>query len=467
MNKMKADVVVIGGGPGGYPCAFRAADLGLKVVLVDRRPELGGVCLHEGCIPSKAWLNVVKLMQEVKAFGAMGLIDPCNIAMNVTKMRSWVSSQVIGSLSKGLEALSNKRKINRLLGTAYITNKNTVSVTLESGEVQVIEAKNIVIATGSRPVMLKSMPKDTRILDSTSALNLDNPSGRMLIVGAGIIGCELSGVFSAMGLDVTVCDIHHQIMPGTDEELAKVVQSSLIKQGVKFLFNSAYDSVDLHSDHMSVRIKSESSDINLDVDWILVAVGRVPNVEELGLEDLGMALDKKKSGAVIVNDRFQTSMDSIYAIGDVSGGHLAHEATFQGRLCAEIISGKKRHYDIRSMPAVAYTYPELSWVGASEDELKSTGVKYQAKSISWKANGRAIASLHTDGWTKLMADESGRLIGAAVVGVGAGDLISELSLAIEMGANIDDMSLTVRPHPTTSETISLASEVLEGTATDQ
>lgn len=466
MNEISVDVVVIGGGPGGYPCAFRAADLGLSVVLVDKRSELGGVCLHEGCIPSKAWLNVVKLIQEIKEYQSLGLIKPCDVAMDVPKMYSWMREKVTAKLASGLRYLAGKRKVHVLEGSGFLQDKKTVRVTGVDGSVTLVQAKTIVIATGSRPVRFADMPVDPRILDSTSALELNNPSGKMLVVGSGIIGCELSGVFAAMGLDVSVCDMHHTIMPGVDEELSLIVQRSLEKQGVRFSFSSAYDSIEIGREKIKVHLKCMGGRKTLEVDWVLVAVGRVPNTENLGLEALGIALNPQ-GGFVAINDRFQTSVSNIYAIGDVAGGHLAHEATAQGRLCAEVISGLKRQFDVRAMPAVAYTYPELAWVGETEASLRAKGVKFLVQSVSWKANGRANATLQEEGVTKLFADESGRLLGGAVVGVGAGDLIAELSLALEMGANIDDVALTVRAHPTTSETIGLAAEILEGCATDQ
>lgn len=461
---IRADVLVVGGGPAGYPCAFRAADLGLRVVLVDERSSLGGVCLHEGCIPSKAWLEPVKLINELRAYRARGLMEGEDPRINVEAMRSWMKTRVLGRLGQGLGALAKRRGVQYLQGVATFDSAHVVRVRGASGDEWVIEATSIVLATGSEPMVPESVPKDARILTSTEAIEMPATSGRLLVIGAGVIGCELAGVFQAIGLEVHVCDAADRILPMLDESLAGVVAQSLQKQGIHFSLSSRYESIDAQSDAIEVLMRTPEGLSRARYDWVLLAMGRRPRVRGLGLEALGVSFEQ---GALVVNERFETSVPGIYAIGDAAGGQLAHEATAQGRCCAELLAGQRDRFDVMAMPMVAYTYPELAWVGATEASLRASQTPFKVHSLPWQFNGRALASLKEEGMTKLLVDPSGRILGGGCVGVGAGDLISELALAIEMQADISDVALTVHPHPTFSETIALAAEVLEGTATDQ
>ena len=459
MKKISADVVVIGGGPGGYACAFRAADLGLKVVMVEMRQALGGVCLHEGCIPSKALLHVAALLHEVKAYKKLGIADT-EIQVDTQKLRAWIEQGVIDKLSEGLDFLSKKRSIEVLEGRASIPNDHTVRV-----EDYEITARHIVIATGSQAVKPSTFPEDPRIWEAKDALMLEHTQGHLLIIGAGIIGCEMACIYAALGMRVTVCDHAHRALMGMDEDMAQACTQALIQQGITFIFSVTCTHIQPSAESIAITLHGVDQDTTLQADRVLFAVGRKPMHEGLGLEALGIVL-QEPTGAIIVNEQFQTNVPHIYALGDVAGGHLAHEATAQGRLCAEVLAGKKRRYDVLAMPSVVYTYPELASVGMTEDGLRNKGQPYQKKTVSWRHNGRALACGMSEGQTKLLSDMDGRFIGGAIFGAGAGDLISELALALEMGCDIEDIALTVHPHPTVSETVAVAAERIIGTATE-
>ena len=458
MNTITPDLVVIGAGPAGYASAFRAADLGMKVILLDKRNMIGGVCLHEGCIPSKALLNVVKILHEITAYKKLGIFKD-TITVDTKQLRSWIQSSVIDVLSNGLSALSNKRSIPFITGQAYIEENKSIIINN-----QILQPKNIIIATGSRPIRLKFIPEDPRIWDSTSALQLECTTGHLFIIGAGIIGCELACVYVALGMQVSICDIADRIMPGIDKELAKIMQQELEKQGIVFHLSTSLQEILNDTDSLKIIAKQHDQTVRYTADRVLLAMGRIANIEQLWSQKLNLLTNKN---LLTVDNQFNTSVPNIYAVGDVIGGHLAHEATAQGRLCAEILAGRKRKHDVKAMPSVAYTYPEVAWIGKTEEELKNAGTSYKTATISWKANGRAVATLQTVGQTTLFANDTGQLIGAHILGCGAGDLIGELALALEMNIDIEDLALTIHPHPTTSETIMLASEVIEGTATDQ
>lgn len=446
---MSADVVVIGSGPGGYECAFHAAELGLKVILISKDSSLGGVCLNEGCIPSKAWLHIAMLLNELKSYKNIGLISYENIKVNTDIAVEWINKNVIGKLSLGLDSLMKSKKLQKITGIAKIIDKNTVLV----NDVRVY-AKNIVIATGSSPVWLPNLPVDSRFLTSASALQVDKVSGRLLIVGAGVIGCEMACVFSSLGVDVTVCDIRDRILTSFDEQLSIMLKNALEEQGIRFILNAEYVSCVAESE-ITVHLKQQNKNLHLSFDQVLIAVGRKPNSDNLGLEELAVMLADNK--AIIVDDCLRTNIDNIYALGDVAGGTLAHEAATQGKLCAEILAGKPLRYDVKAMPYVVYTYPELAWVGKTENELQKSGISYQVKTCNWRVNGRAVATLHQHGLTKILVNNEGLILGAGIVGVGAGDLISELALSLEMSCDIEDLRLTVHPHPSISETISSVS----------
>jgi len=468
MIDKNVDVVVIGGGPGGYAAAFRAADLGLRVILVDSRGALGGVCLHEGCIPSKALLHMTQIIHEIKGYHALGIMDR-QVDIDSKKLRAWIEQDVIASLSKGLDYLASKRKVEVIQATAYMKNtsttaRHTIMLTPPDELPYEISAQHVVIATGSSAVRLPFLPEDERIWDAAQALELKHTTGRMLIIGAGTIGCEMACVYAALGMDVTVCDISPRLLLHFDDDIAKMAQKSFEKQGITFMYNTTCNEVECQEDAMTVHLTTDNDTTMHSFDYILCAAGRTPRSRHIGLEDIGVAYDTRH--AIIVNKQFQTNIPTIYAIGDVAGGHLAHEATVHGRVCAEVIAGKKRQYDVLAMPSVVYTYPEIASVGLTEQQLQKSGRVYHKKLSPWGGNGRAVASLYNEGATVLFADDAGVLVGACIFGVGAGDMIAECALALEMGCSIEDIGLTVHAHPTLSETISTTAHGIEGTSTE-
>jgi dihydrolipoamide dehydrogenase len=463
-NIIETEVVVIGSGPGGYSSAFRAADLGKKVVLIEKYDNLGGVCLNVGCIPSKALLHIAKVINEAEDMGAHGVaFGKPNI--DIAKMRDFKKS-VIAKLTVGLKMMAKQRKVAVMTGTAKFTSSHELEVVNASGETTTIKFQNAVIAVGSKPVKLPFLPNDSRIFDSTGALELANPTGKMLVLGGGIIGLEMATVYSALGAEVTIVEMQSQIIPGCDPDLVKPLEKRL-GQKCEIMVNTKLLGVEARADGLYAKFEGAGAPTEaVRFDQMLVAVGRVPNGREINAEAAGVKVDER--GFIPVDRQMKTSVDHIYAIGDVVGQPmLAHKAVPEGRLAAEVIAGKKHYFDAKCIPSVAYTDPEVAWVGLTETEAKRDGIKYEKGSFPWMASGRALAVDRSEGMTKVLFDpETHRVLGGGIVGVNAGDMISELGLAIEMCCEAEDIALTIHPHPTFAESIMLATEMFEGTITD-
>jgi dihydrolipoamide dehydrogenase len=455
-----AELVVIGAGPGGYTAAFRAADLGMKVILVERWPVLGGVCLNVGCIPPKALLHAAKVIDEAEAMAEHGVkfgdpeIDP-------VALRGW-KDKVVGRLTGGLTQLAKQRKVQVIHGTASFASANHLE--LDNGET--IGFRKCIIAAGSEPAMLPGLPNDRRIVDSTGALELDPVPDRLLVVGGGIIGLEMACVYSALGSSVTVVELTNALMPGTDPDLVRPFRKIVEKRYEKILLSTKVSGIQATSTGVDVLLEGRDGNIAETFDKVLISVGRRANGDKLDAEKAGVVVDER--GIIAVDKHMQTNVPHIFAIGDLAGGPmLAHKATHEAKVAAEVAAGEKSAFDARSIPSVAYTDPEIAWVGLTETEAKQDGVAYEKAAFPWAASGRALSLGRDEGFTKLLFDkESGRVLGGGIVGPNAGDLIAEVGLAVEMGADATDISLTIHPHPTLSETVAFAAEAFDGTLTD-
>lgn len=456
----KTQALVIGSGPGGYTAAFRLADLGFETTLVERYSTLGGVCLNVGCIPSKALLHVGKVLDESHELSIAG-VTFTQPQIDAKKMVEW-KNKVVGKLTGGLNALAKQRKVTVITGEAKFTSPTQVMVGSET-----IDFEHAIIAVGSSSVNLPFIPEDKRIVTSTGALELADIKGNMLVLGGGIIGLEMATVYASLGVDVTVVEFMDQLIPGADADLVAVLQKRMAKKGVKFLLKTKVTGIDAKKDALYVTMEGEhKTDKPMSFQQILVAVGRKPNGKEISAEKAGVHVDER--GFIPVDNQMRTNVSHIYAIGDVIGQPmLAHKAIPEGKLAAEVIAGMKHYFDAKCIPSVAYTDPELAWVGVTEKEAKEKGIKYEKAVFPWLASGRALSMGREEGLTKLIFNpENKRLLGAGIVGFGAGDLIAETTLAIEMGADVEDIALTIHPHPTVSETIAQAAEMFEGTITD-
>jgi dihydrolipoamide dehydrogenase len=454
--EVRTQVLVLGAGPGGYTAAFRAADLGLDVTLVERYDRLGGVCLNVGCIPSKALLHVARVIAEGEEAAAQGVRfgEP---QIDLDGVRAFKESAV-DRLTGGLTGLAKQRKVEVVHGVARFTGPTTVEV-----DGRTIGFEHCIIAAGSHAVRLPGLPEDERIVTSTGALELPEVPERLLVVGGGIIGLEMATVYDALGARVTVVELLDQLIPGVDTDLIKPLHKRISER---------YDGIHLGAKVTEVTAAPDGLHVRFDgaedatFDRILVAVGRRPNGAALGAEAAGVAVDER--GFIRVDDQQRTNVPHIFAIGDVVGEPmLAHKAMHEAKVAAEVIAGHNVTFDVRSIPSVAYTDPEIAWTGLTETEARAQGIEVQTGTFPWAASGRALGMGRSDGLTKLIADpETGRVLGAGIVGVNAGELIAELAHAIEMGAEIEDIALTVHPHPTLSETVGLAAEVAAGTITD-
>ncbi|MFP4294073.1 MAG: dihydrolipoyl dehydrogenase [Cyclobacteriaceae bacterium] len=460
MAENKYEVVVIGGGPGGYAAAFRAADLGLKTALVDPEENPGGVCLYRGCIPSKALLHVVKLKQEALDATDFGLNfnEP---DINVKKVREWKDS-VVQKLVGGLGQLTEKRKIEHIRGMAKFKDAHTLEVEHE-GDKQEVKFDNAILAAGSEPVSLPGVEFSKNILSSATALDLPDVPEKMLVVGAGYIGLEIGSVYAGMGSKVSVVEMTDNLMPGADRDLVDAFAKRNKDLFEEIMLETKVASI---KGKRKLKVKLEGKhEGEQTYNKVLIAIGRKPRSENLGLDNIEVETDDK--GFVKVNEQRQTGEKSIYAIGDITGEPmLAHKASYEGKIAAEAIAGKKVAYDPKAIPAVVYTDPEIAWCGLSETEAKGEGKKVKVAKFPWAASGRAATLNRSDGFTKLIFDpESERVLGVGIVGKNAGDLIPEAVLAVEMAAVAKDVSLTIHPHPTLSETLMEAAEVLYGEAT--
>lgn len=462
---MHAEVAVLGSGPGGYTAAFRAADLGKTVVLIEKDPSLGGVCLNVGCIPSKALLHAAKVITEAEEMGGHGIAF-AKPEVDVDKLRGWKDS-VVRQLTGGLSGLAKGRKVQVVAGYGRFTGPNMIEVE-DGGTRTTVSFDQCIVAAGSEPVTLPFIPHDDpRVLDSTGALELDGIPDRLLVLGGGIIGLEMACVYDALGSRVTVVELMDQIIPGADKDVVKPLHKRIEGRYEKIRLKTKVTAVEAGEDGLTVTFEDETGEVSTDrFDKILVAVGRRPNGRLIDAAAAGVAVDER--GFIPVDGQQRTNVPHIFAIGDVVGQPmLAHKAVHEGKVAAEVAAGQNRHFDARVIPSVAYTDPEVAWIGVTETAAKAEGRKVGKGVFPWAASGRSLSLGRSEGLTKLIFDEADdRVIGAAIVGPSAGDLIAEVALAIEMGADATDLGHTIHPHPTLSETVNFAAEMFEGTITD-
>jgi dihydrolipoamide dehydrogenase len=451
-----AHVVVIGSGPGGYTAAFRAADLGLRTVLIERYDTLGGVCLNVGCIPSKALLHAARVVAEAEEMAEHG-VKFGKPKVDLDALREWKAS-VVGKLTGGLAGLAKQRKVEVITGVASLTGPNTVVV----GD-RTVSFDNCIIAAGSDAASLPALPDDERIFSSTGALELPSIPKRLLVIGCGIIGLEMATVYDALGSKVTMVELLDQLIPGCDPDLVKPLHKRISARYDGIHLGTKVESVEASEKHLEVSLSNGESH---KFDGVLIAIGRRPNGRAVGADKAGVTIDD--AGFIPVDRQMRTNVPGIYAIGDVVGGPmLAHKASHEGKVAAEVIAGQNVEFDARTIPSVAYTDPEVAWMGLTETEARADGVEYEKAVFPWAASGRALSLGRDEGMTKLLFEPgSRRLLGAGIVGVNAGELIAETVHALEMGSDAEDIALTIHPHPTLTETIAFAAEMAEGTITD-
>ncbi len=460
---VQTEVLVLGGGPGGYTAAFRAADLGKKVTLVERYPVLGGVCLNVGCIPSKALLHMAQVIYDARESAGKGIVfsEP---DIDLAKLRQW-KERVIKTLNKGLAGLAQQRNVAVIYGTGRFTSSNTLEVGGDNGS-QTIQFEQAIIAAGSRPVKLPGWPEDPRIMDSTGALALEEIPQSLLVVGGGVIGMEMACVYHALGAKISVVELTDQLLPGADPDLVKPLHQTVSKRYESIWLGTKVTELEFQKKGVKVSLEGKDAPQSQVFDRVLVAVGRRPNSDQLNLEAAGVTTDER--GFITVDDKQRTNVPHIYAIGDIVGNPmLAHKASYEGKIAAEVICGEPAAFQALAIPAVAYTDPEVAWMGKTETELKQEGIEYDKGVFPWAASGRALTLGRRDGMTKLLSDKkTGRILGAGIVGPHAGELIAETVLALEMGADAEDIALTIHPHPSLSETIMFAAEIIDGSITD-
>ncbi|NOZ07943.1 MAG: dihydrolipoyl dehydrogenase [FCB group bacterium] len=464
MKKINTEVAVIGAGPGGYAAAFRAADLGKSVTLIDKNADLGGVCLNRGCIPSKALLHLARVLREAEDAGKMGISFQAP-EIDLEKVKSW-KNRVVTRLNKGVAHLAKLRNVTVVRGTARFGSAAELTVETAEGELK-LGFDHCIIATGSRPAWLPNLPKpDDRLMDSTGALELASIPQRLLVIGGGYIGLELGSAYQAFGAEVSVVEFMPTLLPGADADLVKPLQVQLKKSFSRILLSTKVTAVVPKSNCLTVTLSDGGESINEDFDKILVSVGRRPNTDRLGLEKIGVGISDR--GFIITDEKRQTNIPGIYAIGDITGDPmLAHKATAEGKVAAEVIAGLPAAFDPAAIPAVIFTDPEIAWAGLTETRCQEMNIPYQKAEFPWSASGRALTLGRSEGKTKVLGSpETGRILGIGIVGPGAGDLIAEGVLAMEMGADMEDVGLTIHPHPTLSETIGNAAEVFTGSVTD-
>jgi dihydrolipoamide dehydrogenase len=468
-SDLHAEVLVLGAGPGGYTAAFRAADLGKKVVLVERYPTLGGVCLNVGCIPSKALLHAAKVITEAEEMAEHG-ISFGKPQIDLEKLKTWKSKDVVGKLTGGLSQLAKQRNVTVVNGRGEFTNPNQLAVTSADGKVTTVSFDYAIIAAGSQatkmPGLAEEHKNDPRILDSTSALELDGLPKRMLVVGGGIIGLEMGTVYDAFGSKVSVVELSDGLIPGCDRDLVKPLHKRMEKRFEKIMLKTKVSKLEPKADGIHVTFEGEQAVEPQVYDKVLVAIGRRPNGKNIGADKAGVFVNEY--GFIPVDKQQRTNVPHIFAIGDIVGQPmLAHKAVHEGKVAAEVIDGHKVEFQALSIPSVAYTDPEVAWTGISETDAKAKGIEIEKASFPWVASGRALSIGRTEGMTKLiMEKDTRRIIGAGIVGPNAGELLAEAVLAIEMGADAEDIGLTIHAHPTLSETVCFAAEMAEGTITD-
>lgn len=462
---LETELVVLGSGPGGYTAAFRAADLGKKVVLIERYPNIGGVCLNVGCIPSKALLHTAEVINEAKEFAKHGVkFGEPEIDLDAVRAHK---SDVVGKLTVGLKGLAKQRKVQIVQGYGRFTSAHTIEVTADDGSKQTIKFANCIIAAGSRVTKLPFIPwDDPRVMDSTDALELPEIPKRMLVVGGGIIGLEMATVYHALGAKITVVELSPGLMPGADRDIVKPLHNQIKGMYENIYLNTKVTAITPTTEGLVCTFEGKGAPATDTFDRVLVAIGRSPNGGLIDAGKAGVFADTR--GFIPVDNQMRTNVPHIFAIGDIVGQPmLAHKATHEGKVAAEVIAGHKAYFDAKTIPSVAYTSPEVAWMGKTEEQCKAEGIAYEKGAFPWAASGRALAMDASNGITKVLFDKAtGQLIGAGIAGKNAGELIAEAVLALEMGADMHDMSLTIHPHPTLSETLNFASEVAEGTCTD-
>ncbi|MFT5133635.1 MAG: dihydrolipoamide dehydrogenase [Gammaproteobacteria bacterium] len=462
-EEISTEVVVLGSGPGGYTAAFRAADLGKKVILVERYSSLGGVCLNVGCIPSKALLHAAKVISEAKEVKEFG-IEFGEPSIDLDKLRGW-KEKVLGQLTTGLKGLAKQRKVQVLHGNGHFSSPTQLKVTTEEGE-KTVNFEQAIIAAGSQASKVSVFPDDPRIIDSTGALELREIPGRLLIIGGGIIGLEMATVYHELGTKVTVVEMLDSIVAGADTDVVKPLLRRIQKQYENIYLSTRVTEIKALKEELEVSFEGSKAPDKASFDAILLAVGRRPNGNSIGADKAGVNVDGQ--GFISVDKQQRTNVSHIFAIGDIVGQPmLAHKAVHEGKVAAEVIAGMKSAFEARVIPSVAYTDPEVAWVGITEAEAKEQGIEYGKGVFPWAASGRSLSLGRNEGMTKLLFDEkTDRIIGAGICGPHAGDLIAEVALAIEMDCDATDLSLTIHPHPTLSETVAFAAEMFEGTITD-
>ena len=469
-NDINTAVVVLGSGPGGYTAAFRAADLGLKVVLIERYATLGGVCLNVGCIPSKALLHTAKVITEAEESAAHGVSFSVP-SIDLAALKNWKNNEVVAKLTGGLAQMAQQRGVTVVVGNGQFTSPNQIAVKADDGKITTIGFENAIIAAGSQAIKFPNVPPETlndaRIMDSTGALKLEDIPKRLLVIGGGIIGLEMGTVYDALGSKVSVVEFMDSLIIGCDRDLVRPLQKRMDKRFESIMLSTKVTKMEAKKDGIHVSFEGEHAPKEIQIyDRVLVSIGRKPNGNNIGAENAGVAVDER--GFIAVDKQMRTNVNHIFAIGDIIGQPmLAHKATHEGKVAAEVIAGHKVEFQALCIPSVAYTDPEIAWAGMTETEAKTKGLEIEKASFPWAASGRALANGRTDGTTKLIFDKTTqRLIGAGIVGVNAGELLAEAVLAIEMGADAHDLGLSIHAHPTLSETICFAAEMKEGTITD-
>ncbi len=459
------EVVVLGSGPGGYTAAFRAADLGKKVILIERYATLGGVCLNVGCIPSKALLHTAKVITDAEETSRHGVTfgDP---KIDLEKIRHWKSNDIVAKLTQGLNAMAKQRQVTVIQGAGEFTSSHQIKVSKENGQSETIGFEHCIIAAGSQSTKFPGAKDDPRIMDSTGALELKDIPKRLLIVGGGIIGLEMGTVYDALGSNVSVVELTDGLIQGCDRDLVRPLQKRMEQRFEKIMLNTKVTSIEPKTDGIKVVFEFEGKSDSEVYDRVLIAIGRRPNGKNIKADLAGVKVTDE--GFIPVDKQMRTNVSHIFAIGDIIGQPmLAHKATHEGKVAAEVIAGHKVEFQSITIPSVAYTDPEVAWAGITEIEAKEKNIEIEKASFPWAASGRALANNRSEGTTKLIFDKAThRLIGAGITGVSAGELISETVLAIEMGADANDLGLTIHPHPTLSETVCFAAEMKEGTITD-
>ena len=462
---LHVDVVVLGSGPGGYTAAYRAADLGKKVAMIERYASLGGICLNVGCIPSKALLHAAKVISEAEEMSHFG-VKFGKPEVDIAALRGWKDG-VVGRLTKGLAGLAKQRKVEVVHGVGKFASPNLIEVTAADGTKKTVSFDHCIIAAGSSVARIPGFPyDDPRLIDSTGALALTDVPERMLVIGGGIIGLEMACVYDALGAKVTVVELMDGLIPGADRDLVKPLQKRLEKRYEAILLKTRVAKLEATAEGLKATFEGDGAPAPQVYDRVLMAVGRRPNGREIGADAAGVTVNER--GYIPVDKQQRTNVPHIFAIGDVCGEPmLAHKATHEGKLAAEIIAGHKGAFDARTIPSVAYTDPEVAWMGLTETQAKAQGIEFEKASFPWAASGRALATGRDEGMTKLLFDKNTkRLLGAGMVGPNAGELIAETVLALEMGADAEDIGLTIHPHPTLSETVFFAAEIAEGSITD-